>query len=74
MDDRDWLAPVIPLPHRTEPAGLGRDFLCPVLLAAAAALAQAGTAAAARRLLSGWDGPPLIRQAAAELLDTLSGA
>jgi hypothetical protein len=73
MADQDWLAPVIPLPARATPAAIDRDFLCRVLLAAAAALAQAGTAAAARHLLSGWDGPPVIRQAAAELLETLSG-
>jgi len=73
--EHDWLAPVIPLPSQpatTADAYLG--FLRSVLLTAAAALAQASTPDDARALLLRWEGPEGIRAAAAELLDTLSGA
>jgi hypothetical protein len=48
-------------------------LLWQVLLTAAAGIAQADTAADAAELVAGWtDLPPVIRRAAAELLNTLS--
>jgi hypothetical protein len=42
------------------------------LLCAAVALAESSTIAGARKILAGWDGPPVIRSAAAGLLDELT--
>jgi hypothetical protein len=71
----EQIAPVIPLPRRpAAPGDAYIRFLEQTLLAAAAALRRGGTPAAALSLLRSWDGPEEIRAAAAELLDTLSGA